>query len=61
MGRLALLYFALALVAALFGFGWLAADISFEIARLLSLAFLAFGLVTVVCGVLMPSPARKLG
>jgi uncharacterized membrane protein YtjA (UPF0391 family) len=60
MGRIALLFLLVALVAALFGYG-IIANLSYEVARLLSVAFLLFALFTLTSGILGRSRFRELG
>jgi uncharacterized membrane protein YtjA (UPF0391 family) len=60
MGRIALLFLLVALVAALFGYG-IFANLSYEVARLLSVAFLLFALITLMSGILGLSRFRELG
>jgi len=60
MGRIALLFLLVALVAGLFGYG-IIANLSYEVARLLSVAFLLFALFTLMSGILGRSCFRELG
>jgi uncharacterized membrane protein YtjA (UPF0391 family) len=60
MGRISLLFLLVALVAALFGYG-IIANLSYEVARLLSVAFLLFALITLMSGILGRSHFRELG
>ena len=60
MIRLASLFLLVAIVNGLFGFGFIA-EMRFEIAYLLSLAFFLFGLVTLLSGLVTRSKIQQTG
>jgi uncharacterized membrane protein YtjA (UPF0391 family) len=60
MGRIVFLFLLVALAAALFGYG-IIANLSYEVARFLSVAFLLFALFTLMSGILARSRFRESG
>ncbi|MFL5246060.1 MAG: DUF1328 family protein [Gemmataceae bacterium] len=60
MGRLAFLFLLVALVAALFGYG-IIPNLTYEIAQLLSVAFVIFAFFTLLNGILGKGRVRELG